>query len=540
MSATPEAVDASLPRELAEAVAARLEAADDQGVVSRIWEHDETLWGGPGPEIGNRLGWLDIADRQLETADDLVAFADLARQEGFTHAALLGMGGSSLGPEVIRRSYGDQGALKLHVLDSTHPDAVRALEAAIDLERTIFIVSSKSGGTLETLSHMRHFYGLSGGNGSQFVAVTDPGSGLVSMAAEHGFRRVFENDADIGGRYSVLSYFGLVPAALMGVDIRGLLGSAQEAADGCRAAEENIGLWTGVALGELARLGRDKATFVVSPRIASFGPWVEQLVAESTGKDGTGILPVADEPLGDPAAYGDDRVFVYLRDDEQPDSALETAVEGLREAGQPVITLGACGAKDLGRVFFTFEFAVAVAGWVLGINPFDQPDVQEAKDNTKAVLEASEPPRIEDADDSGLSALVSEAAPPRYVAVMGYVAPSEELDAAALELRAAIRDSTRAATTFGYGPRFLHSTGQFHKGGPPVGIFLQLVNEVGEDIDVPDAGFGFGELIEAQAAGDVLTLRDHGLPVERLRLEGSDPAAALRAVTEKVRVILAD
>ena len=538
MSDPGEGVEAALGDELSEAVDARLDAARDQGVVARIWERDEALWGGPGPEIGDRLGWLDIAGRQLESVDDLLAFVDSVESEGFTHAALLGMGGSSLGPEVIRRSCA-RGALTLHVLDSTHPDAVHALEEAIDVERTIFVVSSKSGGTVETLSHMRHFYERTQENGEQFVAVTDPGSGLAEMAAKRSFRRVFENDPDIGGRYSVLSCFGLVPAALMGVDVRALLESAQKAQETCRRPEANPGLWLGVALGELARLGRDKATFVVSPRIAAFGLWVEQLLAESTGKEGTGILPVAEEPLGDPAAYGDDRVFVYVRDDEQPDAGSERGVSALRDAGQPVITVAANGPGDLGRIFFLFEFATAVAGWVLGINPFDQPDVQGAKDNTKRVLETSERPGVDDADDSLLSALVSEAAPPHYVAVMGYVGPSEEMDSAALELRAVIRDSTRATTTFGYGPLFLHSTGQFHKGGPPVGIFLQLVSEAEHDVSIPEADFTFGELIEAQAAGDVLTLRDHGLPVERVRLESSDPAAALRELTEKVRVMLA-
>ncbi len=538
MSDSGEGVEAALGDELSGAVDARLEVARDQGVVARIWERDEALWGGPAPEIGDRLGWLDIAERQLESVDDLLAFVDSVESEGFTHAVLLGMGGSSLGPEVIRRSCARSG-LTLHVLDSTHPDAVHALEEAIDVERTIFVVSSKSGGTVETLSHMRHFYERTQDNGEQFVAVTDPGSGLAEKAAERSFRRVFENDPDIGGRYSVLSCFGLVPAALMGVDVRALLGSAQDAQEACRRSEANPGLWLGVALGELARLGRDKATFVVSPRIAAFGLWVEQLLAESTGKEGTGILPVADEPLGDPPAYGDDRVFVYLRDGEQPDAGSERGVSALRDAGQPVITVATNGPGDLGRIFFLFEFATAVAGWVLGINPFDQPDVQGAKDNTKRVLESSERPGVDDADDSVLSALVSEAAPPHYVAVMGYVGPSEEMDSAALELRAVIRDSTRATTTFGYGPLFLHSTGQFHKGGPPVGIFLQLVSEAEHDVDIPEADFTFGELIEAQAAGDVLTLRDHGLPVERVRLDGSEPAAALRAVTEKVRVMLA-
>jgi hypothetical protein len=266
---------------------------------------------------------------------------------------------------------------------------------------------------------------------------------------------------------------------------------------------------------------------------------VEQLIAESTGKEGKGILPVADEPLGEPDAYGEDRVFVYLRDEDQPDSAQEDAVGALREAGHPVITLATRGPEDLGRVFFLAEFATAVAGWVLEINPFDQPNVQEAKDNTKKVLEADDPPEVEDADDDGIESLLANAAPPNYVAIMGYVKPSDEVDEAALELRSAIRDATGATTTYGYGPRFLHSTGQFHKGGPPVGLFLQLVSDPGEDIEIPDADFTFAELISAQATGDVLTLRDHELPAKRVRLDGDDTGAALRDLTEKVRGMLA-
>ncbi len=539
MSDHPGSIGVSLSDELGEAVAARVEEADNAGVVNRIWEGDEELWGGPGPEIADRLGWLTIADRQLESAGDLVSFAEAVKADGFTHAALLGMGGSSLGPEVIRRSYTDTDGLELHVLDSTDPGAIHALEAEIDLAKTLFVVSSKSGGTVETLSHMKHFYEATGGNGAQFVAVTDPGSGLVDLAGERGFRRVFENDPDIGGRYSVLSYFGLVPAALMGVGLTAMLESAQEAEQGC-GGEFNAGMWLGVALGELSRLGRDKATFVVSPRIAAFGLWVEQLIAESTGKEGRGILPVADEPLGEPAVYGDDRVFIYLRDDEQPDAGLDDKVEALRSAGQPVITVTANGPGDLGKVFFTSEFAVAVSGWALEINAFDQPNVQEAKDNTTKVLEAEKPPHVDDADDSALSALLSEAAPPNYVAIMGYVTPSEDFDAAVLELRSVIRDATRATTTFGYGPRFLHSTGQFHKGGPAEGIFLQLVHDAGHDVPVPGADYSFGQLIAAQATGDVLTLRDHELPVERVRLDATDPAASLRALTEKVRAMLSD
>jgi hypothetical protein len=387
---------------------------------------------------------------------------------------------------------------------------------------------------------MKHFYERTSGNGAQFVAVTDPGSGLVDIAKERGFRRVFENDPNIGGRYSVLSYFGLVPAALMGVDVEALLGSSREAEENCNSfdsSRSNSGLWMGLAMGELALQGRDKLTFIVSEPISSFGLWVEQLIAESTGKEGKGILPVADEPVGDPEAYGDDRVFAYLRDDESPDEELETKTEELRKAGQAVITLSTRGAQDLGRIFFFAEFATAVSGWVLGINAFDQPNVQEAKDNTARVLEASEPPRVEEAGDEELKALFAQAAPPKYVAIMGYVQPSEEFDQAVAELRAAIRDATKATTTFGYGPRFLHSTGQFHKGGPPNGLFLQLVHDGDRDLEIPDADYTFKTLKNAQATGDILTLRDHGLPAERVRLEG-DPAEALRALTTTIKEML--
>jgi len=290
-------------------------------------------------------------------------------------------------------------------------------------------------------------------------------------------------------------------------------------------------------MGELALQGRDKLTFLVSEPISSFGLSVEQLIAESTGKEGKGILPVADEPVSGPDSYGGDRVFAYLKNDEEPDEELEAKTEELRKAGQPVITLPFCGAEDLGRIFFFAEFATAVSGWVLGINAFDQPNVQEAKDNTAKVLEASEPPSVEDADDDALKALLGQAGAPHYVAIMGYVAPSEDFDAAVAELRSVIRDATKSTTTFGYGPRFLHSTGQFHKGGPSTGLFLQLIHDGGEDVEIPDADYSFRELKNAQATGDILTLRDHGLPAERVRLEG-DPVEALRALTERVRGLL--
>ena len=289
------------------------------------------------------------------------------------------MGGSSLAPEVFRRSWADQ-TMRLHVLDSTHPDQIQATVDAIDLDKTIFIVSSKSGGTIETMSQFKFFHERQP-DGAHFVAVTDPGTSLAKLGAEHGFRRVFENDPEIGGRYSALSYFGLVPAALMGVDVRAVLEAAEVAVSNCQLKEGNSGLWLGVALGELARNGRDKLTFVVDEPLSSFGLWVEQLVAESTGKHGRGILPIADEPLVDPGAYGQDRVFVHIA---SGDAFKAEKVAALRAAGHPTITVHAEGPADLGRIFFYSEFATAVAGWVLEINPFDQPNVQEAKDNTAA------------------------------------------------------------------------------------------------------------------------------------------------------------
>src|ERR671917_1752875 len=435
----PPTIRSSIPDDLEPPLIAKIERAQSEAVAKRLWQRDESLWGGPGvPEMGNRLGWLTISEKMLEHAPELNEFVEQVKADGFTDAVLLGMGGSSLGPEVIRRSYGEiPGALRLHVLDSTDPGAVLGVERAVDLETTLFIVSSKSGGTIETLSHMRYFFERTAGDGRRFVAVTDPGSPLVELANERGFRHVFENDPEIGGRYSVLSYFGLVPAALAGVNVEALLHRSMVAEQNCThfdSSSANSGLWMGIAMGELAAQGRDKATFVVSEPISSFGLWVEQLIAESTGKQGKGILPVAGEPLGDPDLYGDDRVFVYLRDPDSADPDTDAKMEALTRAGHPTLTLAVHGAADLGRIFFFAEFATAVAGWALGINPFDQPNVQEAKDNTARVLKegAEAPP-------SDLSPIL-EVSPPQYVAILGYMTPSDEFDNAVEELRVKIRD----------------------------------------------------------------------------------------------------
>lgn len=543
----PETIDASLPDELEPLIHELIKRAEDEQVARRIWSKDDTLWGAPGqPEVADRLGWLNAHETYAEHVDDLEAFTQQAVTDGYTDALLLGMGGSSLAPEVLRMSFGEcqHGCLRLRVLDSTDPGAVLAHERAVDLEHTLFIVSTKSGGTIETLSLFEHFWRLRP-HGEQYVAITDPGSSLEELAFERDFRRTFLNDPDVGGRYSALTFFGLVPAALMGVDVERLLDGAGVAAEACtayHASEGNSGLWLGVSLAALALQGRDKLTFVVGDPIASFGLWSEQLVAESLGKLGKGIVPVTDEPVGGTDAYGQDRVFCYLRDNDDPSEALDEAVKALAEAGQPTVTLSAGGPEDLGRIFFFAEFATAVAGWALGVNPFDQPDVQAAKDMTGQVLaqvaESGELPAIDDADDDALHALIGTVGPPEYVAILGFVTPSDAFDAAIAELRTTIRDATGATTTFGYGPRYLHSTGQLHKGGVAEGRYLVLVHDGPEDVEIPGKPFTFGTLKSAQAVGDLQTLRARGRLAERVRLDGEDPAAAVAALTAKLKEIL--
>ena len=544
MSEQIPAVEARIPAELHAEVRDAASFAAGERVSQRLFEGDPSLWGEPGtPEVSDRLGWLSIAERMLADLDDVEAFAREIRDEGFTDVVLLGMGGSSLAPEVLRRSFGSSaGSPRLHVLDSTDAGRIHAIERAIDLARTLFIVSSKSGGTIEPLSLYAHFRSLAD-EGRRFIAVTDPGSGLAELAGEHGFRQTFLGDADIGGRYSALSPFGIVPAALMGVDVRRLLeGAASARRTDVRPGDGSADLpaqpaavWLGTALSALAKAGRDKLTFIISDTLPGLGLWLEQLVAESTGKKGTGILPVADEPLGQPSEYGGDRVFVHLTDLTSPDPALDAGAAALAAAGHPLITMPTAGPGDLGRVFLLWELAVAVAGWGLQINPFDQPNVQQAKDATKRVLDGYEDehrlPAVSDAEAGALRALLLDPRPPSYVAIMAYVEPSESFDAAAAELRRVIRAATGATTTFGYGPRFLHSTGQFHKGGPPTGHFLQLIHDAEEDVSIPGAPYTFTTLKNAQAIGDLQTLRELGLPAERVRLRGEDAASALRALT---------
>ncbi len=539
-------VEARIPDAFAGQVEDRLALARKERVGERLRSGDATLWGAPDtPEVADRLGWLTIAGRMLAELGALELFAAEAHDDELEDVVLLGMGGSSLAPEVLRRAFAArEGGPRMHVLDSTDAARIRAIGGAVDLRRTLFIVSSKSGGTIEPLSLFAHFFSLVD-HGNSFVAITDPGSGLQALAEQHAFRGVFPGDPNIGGRYSALSAFGIVPGALMGIRVRLLLEGAAGAwetplGDGSGGvASEDAGVWLGAALSGLARAGRDKLTFVISETLPGLGLWLEQLVAESTGKQGKGVLPVADEPLGEPGVYGEDRVFAYLPDLHAPDAELDARVQALAAAGHPLITMPTRGPTDLGRVFLLWELAVAVAGWGLEINPFDQPNVQQAKDATKRVLadyEAQhELPAVADADETALRSLLLDAEPPQYVAIMAYSEPSPEFDQAAAELRVAVREATKATTTFGYGPRFLHSTGQFHKGGPKTGRFLQLIHDGPHDVDIPGAPYTFTTLKNAQAIGDLNTLRELGLPAERVRLPGEDPVGALRALTAKIK-----
>jgi len=501
----------------------------------RVWRKDPFAWKSDENHraiIEDALGWLDAPGEMQRRERELVDWAHHARQ-GRRHVVLCGMGGSSLAPEVFARVLGDPLAPELIVLDSTSPEQVRDVLDRVDLDATLFLIASKSGGTLETLTHFRFFHdrvrrrtGSDEKSGSQFVAITDSGSPLEKLAIDHRFAEVFENLPAIGGRYSALSYFGLVPAALCGVNLSVLLERAAEAAESCReAGASNPGVLLGAALGTLARGGRDKATLVCSPELAPFGAWLEQLVAESTGKEGVGIVPVDGEPVGWPEDYGADRVFVYERLDGAPGNGdLDQRLSRLSEDGHPVLARAWSDRLDLGARMFVWEFAAAVAGAVLEIDPFDQPNVQESKDNTGAVLKAFERehvlPRGRGRKSGGLlfrgehpESLLARARPGRdYLALQAYVDRDPESEATLAALRRELRNRTRCATTVGFGPRFLHSTGQLHKGGPKEGVFFQLVAPGERDVAIPGSPYGFSVFLEAQAVGDEKALRGRNLP----------------------------
>jgi len=502
------------------AIADRIDAFERAEVPRRIWARDPTVWkDDPAtPEIRDRLGWLTVGKAMAQQVAPLRAFANEVRGE-LDRVVLCGMGGSSLAPEVLWRTFGAaSGYPSLHVLDSTDPAAVRQAERGGDLARTLFIISSKSGTTQESDSFFRYFWERTGGRGSQFVAITDPGTPLERLAGERRFRRTFLNPPDIGGRYSALSYFGLVPAALIGLDLETLLHRAHRMAEACAACVptlENPAAWLCAILGEGALAGRDKATFVLSPTIGSFGLWVEQLIAESTGKEDKGILPVADEPLGSPEVYGNDRVFVSMTLAGEPDREVEARLAALESAGHPVVHLRLDDPFDLGQEFFRWEFATAVAGSVLQINPFDQPNVAESKTNTRMVLaegSAASPP----ASAAELEQFLRGIQPGDYLAITAYLPPTPENDRRLAAIRLRLRDRLKVATTLGYGPRYLHSTGQLHKGGRPVGHFLQIVGRPTDDLPIPGESFGFARLEAAQGEGDLLALRARGRPAIRV------------------------
>jgi phosphoglucose isomerase-like protein len=485
--------------ELGEAVVAAEAELEEADFLGRLRRRDPSLWPGDQAEIADRMGWLPVVANMRGQATELNEWAGEVRGS-LPHAVQLGMGGSSLGPEVLRQTFDTD---RLDVTDTTFPDAVRASEHT----DALYVVASKSGGTLETRSHEAYFWERSGGDPSRFAAITDAGSDLEATALERGYRRAFQNPSDIGGRYSVLSYFGLVAAALAGIDIEALLGSIRDDGHG---PEIHGGAALGAALGGLGRAGRDKVTIVAEGRFASFGLWAEQLLAESTGKQGKGLVPVAGEELGDPDAYGSDRVFVHLRSDGSNDAAMHR----LAEAGHPVLTREISDPHELANEFLQWEVATAAAGMLLGIDPFDQPNVAESKANTDRVLREWEGSgALPDPGADSIDDVLGAIAPGGYVAIMAYVDPTVPNEDRFRAVRTAIRDRYQVATTFGFGPRFLHSTGQLHKGGPQVGCFIQVVDPDPGDLPIPGKPFGFGTLIQAQAIGDRQALRSRSRPV---------------------------
>jgi transaldolase/glucose-6-phosphate isomerase len=539
----------------AEATGIRQRSWADAHVPHRIWQRDGTVWV-PDPkeasrtsDLTNRLGWLTIPEVMHEDLDTLLNFSEQIRSEGFTHVVLLGMGGSSLAPEVLMSTFGNgPGYPCLTVLDSTHPASVGGIADAIDLRKTLFLVSSKSGGTLETLSFFKYFYeavcAVRDKPGQSFVVITDPGSRLETLAKEKHFRRIFSSPPEVGGRYSALTYFGLVPAALIGINLDKLLDRAITMVHGthsCVPLGDNPGLALGAAMGELALAGRDKVTFFASPSIEAFPVWVEQLIAESTGKKGKGIIPVVGEKLAAPGHYGEDRFFVYLRLEGDKNDELDGGVTALEAAGHPVVRIILDEKEDLGGEFFRWEIATAAAGAVLGINPFDQPDVEAAKIKARDLmgtfqktgsLPTGAPALIEEnveiygGNDGGspeerLARFLRQAHPGDYVSLMAYLPRYDDTDQRLNRVRLTVRDRFKVATTIGYGPRFLHSTGQLHKGGGNNGLFLQITHAPKADIAIPGEPYTFGVLLAAQAMGDYQVLAERGRRLIRFHIKGS-------------------
>jgi transaldolase / glucose-6-phosphate isomerase len=565
----------ALPEALRGEVAERLREWDAEGGTRRLWAGDASLWTGGGE--ADWIGWIGIVQAQLGNLKPLQDLRDEVKQEGFTHVLLLGMGGSSLCPEVWKETFGTvPGWPELLVLDSTDPAQVQAAARSVDLARTLFVVSSKSGSTLEPNIFKAYFFDLAGRAvrgepGQRFVAVTDPGSSLEKEAARDRFRHVYPGVPSVGGRYSALSNFGMVPAAAMGLDLERLLDEAERMLAACAPgvpAAENPGLTLGTVLGVLASKGIDKLTIVASPGVLDLGAWLEQLVAESTGKQGKGIIPVDRERVAGPDVYGSDRLFVYLRLDESPDAAQDAAVDGLEQAGWPVVRIRIPTRYDLAEEFLRWEVATAIAGSILGINPFDQPDVEASKIATRALTSEyektgrlpAESPFFEGegvalfADEANAAALKKAAGAPSlpaylkahlgrlsagdYFALLAYVPMTAEHQGALQSARHRVRDARRVATCLGFGPRFLHSTGQAYKGGPNTGVFLQITCDDASDVPVPGQKYTFGAVKAAQARGDFQVLSERQRRALRVHL-GPDVASALRALDAAIQKALA-
>jgi transaldolase / glucose-6-phosphate isomerase len=573
---------ASLPGDLDTAVKKNLNDWRASGKVRRLWQHDASLW--TSDDEANWLGWLAITDEQLAAAAKLNDLAKEVRTAGFSDILLLGMGGSSLCPEVLALTYPQTpGFPRLHILDSTDPAQIRSVEKKVNLAKTLFIVSSKSGSTLEPNIYKQYFFERvqqTLGNdkdkaGSHFIAITDPGSKMQQVAERDRFRHIFYGLPSIGGRYSALSNFGMVPAAAMGLDTGKFLERTKEMVEACKPStpvEQNPGVMLGLIIGTAAKLGRDKITLITSPGIADLGAWLEQLIAESTGKLGKGIIPVDREALGAPEAYGDsrnnDRIFAYLRLETAPDTAQDAKVAAIENAGQPVVRIAVSDIYSLGQEFFRWEIATAVAGSILGINAFNQPDVEASKIVTKQLTSEyetkgslpPEKPILEEAgfklftDDKNAADLSQAVGSDRslknclrahlariragdYFALLGYVEMNAAHEALLQDLRMTVRDRKRVATCLGFGPRFLHSTGQAYKGGPNSGVFLQITCDDAQDLPVPGQKYTFGVVKAAQARGDFQVLADRKRRALRIHL-GSDVKAGLTKLTELVKQIL--
>ena len=566
-------------------VSTSLNSLNNQNFIERLWGKDPTLWKQESEHqkiITNALGWLTVTKTVQEHIDSVVSFAHEIRESDFTHTVLLGMGGSSLAPEVLRSTFEPiPGYPELIVLDSTDPDAVTSVENRINISQTLFLFCSKSGTTIEPLSLFRYFYSrvkackndLAGEN---FVSITDPGTELEKLSKDQNFRHVFLNPSDIGGRFSALSYFGIVPAALIGIDISKFLGRAQSMADDCvntSLPDENPGLYLGSILGTLSKGGRDKATFILSPEIRDFGLWLEQLIAESTGKEGKGVVPIVGEPLDDADKYGNDRAFFYLRLNTTPlDSCrdLDQGIEALKNAGHPVVRIELSDLYDLAQEFFRWEVATAVAGAVIEVNPFDQPDVESAKVRTRVLLsevvsKGSLPPlqakfvkehfsltfgentwrkslsgcEKEDAT-AALNHFLKLLMNDEYLGILSYFDPNNAwLQETFISLREQIRNRLGATIQFGFGPRYLHSTGQLHKGGANNGSFLIITHVLEHDVAIPGEEYTFGQLEISQALGDLQTLDSNGRRVALIQLKSplAKAFAELQNVIDKATIV---